>query len=147
MYHCSTERDREREHQHLGNINWFQISFLNVHTFFFFSWILFEPTVCPPLIPCDIPGGLESRLHACCSVMHVLLTKSEKGHRNPYCSLKMNPQTVGPSLCRQMWITQATQYSGISCALHNSRGYYHTVVIIDLCIYHKYFLVYGNKTS
>lgn len=59
------------------NINCIQVFFfLNVHTFF--SPDPFRANSVSYHMPCDIPEGLESRLHACCSMMHVLLTKSEK---------------------------------------------------------------------
>lgn len=51
----------------------------------------------PYHMPHDIPGESESRLHARCSILRVLLTKSEEGLVHPYCSLEMNPQTVGPT--------------------------------------------------
>lgn len=70
MYHCNTERDRQRTQQ-LGNINCFQI--FHIHTSFF--QILFEPmmcqvspSTCPKLFQGDWKVGcvLAVLLFMCC---------------------------------------------------------------------------------
>lgn len=140
-------RKGERAREQLGNVTCF-LAF-HVHTFFF--WILLEPMMgrgspntCRILFQgyWKVSCTLAVLLLMCCWQSQ----QKNETHAFSLC-LKDEPTENGYNLWGQMWNSQATTYSGVGCALHNSTGCYPYVIIIDLCIYCKIFLICNNKTS